>query len=311
MLLLMHKAFRDKEFTSYLSVIRMVGTMLKNNLSSSSEIPVSSQVVVLQTFASLARSAAHYRSQVLLDALRLEYAHLRRDARAEIEKKIGMVVCLIEIIKICIIDSSANPGIVDSLLASTQGLLEEDDLPRSVSTSLNFYVAKHRLFLDDFEGAERELSIAYSNCAAVGGKNVERILFLLIPLRMAHGVFPTKSLLLNYPHLDRVYRPILRSIFSKNIKQFNFSIQPLQGVLFTLAHKLQRLVYREIVRAIWELSGKQRRIDLAVFQKIVPLADAMVFASLIRFGLVSGYVSYEEQALVLTGSNPFFSPASS
>lgn len=310
-------SWSDGSSSAFLKVIVVAGSLLKDGGSGSvGGIPTRSLVGVLQTFASLARGSC---SQKLLDVLRLEYAQLRRDAREDPEKKIGMILCLIEMIKICVIDRSANPGIVDSLLASTQGLLLSDqDLPKSVLTTFRFYVGKHKLFLDDFDGALTEMELAYDSCWT--GKNAERILFYLIPLRMAKGVFPSKRLLLKFPNLSAVFLPVMRAIRSRNFTQLNQVCAPLESKFFVLLRKFQLILFRLILRDIFTqlFSSTSRRIDLSVISTVASFCGYheethFIGANLIKNGMISGYLSYEEQALVLTGANPFpvppFSPS--
>jgi hypothetical protein len=285
----------DEVLGACLLVITQAGAMLRN-MSSWQTL-----VGVIQVFSSIARGQ-RTGSQKLLDVLRLEYGHLRRDARADLEKKIGMVVCLIEIIKICLIDKSANPGIVDSLLASTQGLLnDEDNIPKSVSTTFRFYVGKHKLFLDDFEGALSEMEIAYNNCR--DGRNGERILFYLIPLKMAQGVFPAKNLLCKFPRLEVVFKPIIKAIRSKNLTLLDQSIGSLETHFFSILRSFRSLLIRGILREIQKMALKKRLIDFSIIQSL-GISEIDV-ANLIRCGMLSGYISYEEQAVVLTGSSPF------
>ena len=317
----------SQAFSSCLIAIGTVGNFIKTTASdqidSQISIPVATLVGLLQGLSSLARrmGASPADSQALLDALRLEYAHLRRDAKTDMEKQIGMVVCLIEIIKICINDSAANPGIVDSLLASTQGILQMDDesihFPKSVSTTFYFYVAKHMLFLDDYEGARQQLAKALAQCrpGAPSGtamyRNRRRIIWHLIPLMVAKGYFPSKGLLAPYPELSSVFKPLLRAISRKNISELRQVISSNEALgrdFFILLKKMENLIYRGIIKETWKVTSGKRRIDFTLFSEIAKVPEEIaeeILANLLLDNLISGYISYEERALMLTGAHPF------
>jgi hypothetical protein len=298
-----------------LSAITTVGSLLKaHDPESPSPISVPALTGSLQALTTLARrmirqqgTLSHF--QPLLDALRLEYAHLRRDAKTDMNKKIGMVVVLIEMIKICVIDL-ANPNIIESILASTQGILDDNSasLPKSISATYHFYLSKHHLFLDQFNESRAELETALSQLCP-NMPNTNRVLFYLIPLQLVSGIFPTKQFLKKFPPIHDLYYPIIRAIKSRNLKQLHDLINK-QSVLkqnfFFLLKKIDLLVHRLILRDIVEISGGKKQVSFALYSEIVPgVSPSEIFAILIQEGLINGYISYEESVLVLTGTNPF------
>ena len=113
-----------------LSTLTILGSLIKSQDTDTATVSIPAMTGTLQALSTLARRLFRQDSttspQTLLDAFRLEYAHLRRDAKSDMNKKIAMVVVLIEMIKICVIDLS-NPNIIESILASTQGILDQDD----------------------------------------------------------------------------------------------------------------------------------------------------------------------------------------
>lgn len=296
-----------------IAAIGVVGAVIKLNSAPTDLIATPTLIAVLQGLAVISRHfspAAKSGSQAVLDALRLEYAHLRRDARADPQKLTGMVICLIEIIKICVIDRAANPGIVDSLLASAQGILEPSALSKSVSTTFDFFLAKHLLFLDDFEHARRRLLAAATNCHPQSA-NEAKALFYLIPLQMSRGLFPTKKMLQKHPLLLATYAPLIKSIKRCDLKTFHKLTSPdtlLARTFFGLLRRIERYIYRGLLRMIFQASGLTRRVDMALFDQFVFTSASVaedIAAGLISEGLISGYMSYEERALMLTGPNPF------
>ena len=307
-------------FSACIASLGIVGGLMKQD--NGAVVPDSILVALLQGLSTIARKIGPNGSaQSLLDALRLEYAHLRRDAKADMQKQVGMVTCLIEIIKICVVDRAANPSIVDSLLASTQGILSTDELgfPKSVSTTFYFYVAKHMLFLDDFDNAREQLEKALAQClpsrASVMGRNRRRILYFLIPLRMTQGIFPTKQLLREFPDLDELYSPIVKAVRSKNFAEFSRVLaenDSLSTNFFTLWKRVENVIHRGILRQLWLQSGNIRRVDFSLFARVLGETNEglveEILGNLLREGLITGYISYEERAVMLTGANPFPAP---
>ena len=100
------------------------------------------------------------------------------------------------------------------------------------------------------------------------------------------------------------------------------SLQTLNSLLslrlkfFTLISRADLLVHRRIVREIHSQIQPARRIDfdllaaaLSFEREPVTLSEAEeVAANLIRANMLTGYISYEERALMLTGSSPFPAP---
>jgi hypothetical protein len=303
----------DRESTVLAAVasVAALGTLARQEGVNSHNV----MLILLGVVAIAKRLSVGFSKQGILDALRLEYAHLRRDARADVEKRIGMALCLIEIIKICVADQV--PGIVDSLLASGQGIVEIDQLPQSVAVTLKYYVAKHLMFLDDFSGARSELLSSHNALKPSHLAQQERVLFLLIPLQLSRGLFASRKKILDkYPRLGTMYLPLLRAVRKGNLAEVRVYLKKLECDFFILTRRIELIVYRRLVKKIYEESDRKRRVDMETVHAIFSFASGHegrlsanmaeeIIANLIMKNLISGYLSYEEQALMLTGSNPF------
>lgn len=282
---------------SYLNAMTAVGLLLKEEGS-----PVSVLVYALEFLARRAGS-----SQAVLDALRLEYAHLRRGAKTDFGRQIGMLVCLIRIIKIC---SSDNPTLIESLLASTAGIIDLtnlDDYPKSISVPFHYYLGTHYMFMDKWGDAQTSLVAAYRDFPT------EKILHKLVPLEIALGHFPRINFLKQFPILAALYLPVMQCIRQRDLAKLR-SMHELAGEFFVLFTLIERHIHRLLVWDICQISAA-RRVDLSVLQAAlsVSLEDSNfsstqteeIAANLILNGHVTGYISYEEGVLMLTGANPF------
>ena len=300
-------------FHAAVTAIAQVGTLTRlADFPSHNAISVLIGLVAVAKSLSLRGNASR---QPLLDALRLEYAHLRRDARMDSDKRSGMALCLIEIIKICVSDQV--PGIVDSLLASGQGILDLEQLPSSVAVTLKFYMSKHLLFLDQFSDARSELITAYKSIKLNYASQQEHVLWYLIPLQLAQGLFPSRQkILTRFPNLKATYGPLLREVRRGNLFEVRNWICRLNLDIhfFVLTRRIELVVFRRIIKRAFEVSGNRRRIDFDTLKPIFDFAARVessinvveeIVANLVMDGMMTGYISYEEQALMLTGSNPF------
>ena len=306
----MHANDDPAAFQAAVSAVSTLGSAARQD-SLSTHNAIGLLVGVVSLTKKLSQKASR---QPLLDALRLEYAHLRRDAREDTDKRTGMALCLVEIIKLCIEDQV--PGIVDSLLASSQGILETNNLPKSVAVTLKFFISKHLLFLDEFESAKTELLIANKSMLARHKSQTENVLLLLIPLQLSQGLFPDRKLLHRFPRLKSAYLPLLRAV--KNGDIFNakkiMKNLKMEETFFVLTRKIELVICRSLVKKVFQESEGKRRIDLGVIKSVfefsaqktmdIFIAEEIV-ANLVLQGMMTGYLSYEEQALMLTGANPF------
>ena len=286
-------------YQACVSAINTIGSISRQDVSLSSRVAVTLQISLAQIAMHLSRN---FSRQVLLDVLRQEYAHLRRDAKEDTEKRIGMALCLIVIIQICIQDRV--PGIVDSLVASGQGILDDSQLPKSVSIRLKFFMAKHLLFLDDFENARSDLLTAFNAMnPSIHVRNREIVLMKLLPLQLSQGLFPNRNLLRQFPNVSERYLAVLKAVKRKDVK----AVRTLLGsdeTFFYLTRRIELWVYRGILKEVFALS--KRRIDLDVLDELFSGdSSEEIVANLIQLNLITGYISYEERALMLTGSNPF------
>ena len=139
--------------------------------------------------------------------------------------------------------------------------------------------------------------------------NTNRVLFYLVPLQLVRGVFPTKEYLKKFPTVFDIYYPIIRAIRGRNLSKLHELINHqivLKKTFFFLLKKLDLLVYRLILKDIVAQSDGKKQISFALFNDIVPgKSPSEIFAMLIQESMINGYISYEENVLVLTGSNPF------
>jgi hypothetical protein len=127
---------------------------------------------------------------------------------------------------------------------------------------------------------------------------------------MVRGIFPSN--LQDRPNLNAIYHPVIKAIRNRNLGQLQKSLESpvLRRNFFFLLSKLELLVHRLILKDIVNISG-ERKVSFTMYGEIMSAMGSVVssvaeiFAILIQDGLVNGYISYEENVLMLTGSTPF------
>ena len=129
-------------------------------------------------------------SQRVLDALRSEYAWIRRDARHDVNLQPAVFTVLLEIIKICIREK--NPLSVDPLLQTAIPIESAQKVPKSIIVPLLFFWARHSLFMDRIDEAilkfESALQICGNKPQFTNKRNV--ILRYLVPIKILSGYLP-------------------------------------------------------------------------------------------------------------------------
>ena len=279
------------------------------------EAPWAGPVLALLQIA--CKKAPHSEAQMVLDALRTEYAWLRREARAAQGLYPAVFTVLLEIIKRCLKDK--QPMAVDPLL---QTALPVDDLAVSlvgkrVCAALEFYWARHLLFCEKLEEAARKFQQAIEFCP--DPKRRAQILRFLIPLRLATGSLPRRSVVAS-SGLEREWGPVVCSVKRGDIFAVREAARIFaedfrtQEVALLFGH-LELVACRFLFSKIAGVVGK--KIPIAVLmagltfaaKENVCEAEALdLCANLISREMLSGYLSFEEGVLVLSAGQPFPSP---
>ncbi|KAI9064811.1 hypothetical protein FKP32DRAFT_1610940 [Trametes sanguinea] len=190
--------------------------------------------------------------------------------------------------------------------------------PRSHQVTYRYYIGMLSFLNEDFAKAEQELTLAFYNCYTGAHSNQERILTYLIPLRMFRGHLPSRELLQRFPVLDDLYTPFIKAIRTGDIKSYDEALDRFEKRLVDLnlyltIEKARELCIRGLFRRVWIASDKSSRIPVSMFHAALQIANQDVstaeaeclVANMIFKGFTRGYISHEQQMVVLAKTNAF------
>ncbi|TDL29378.1 hypothetical protein BD410DRAFT_779778 [Rickenella mellea] len=190
--------------------------------------------------------------------------------------------------------------------------------PRSHQVTFRYYLGTLSFLNEDYEKAEKELSLAYYHCHIDSVRNQQRILAYLIPLRILRGYLPTQELLDRFPTLRDVYSPFSTALRRADIKAYDLALDKWERRLIDLNtwlifEKARELVMRGLFRRVWVASNKSTRIPIHMFHCAVRVIGMRVdveevecfVANMIYKGLIKGYISHERQTVVLASNGAF------
>ncbi|KAL7282618.1 hypothetical protein ACG7TL_004090 [Trametes sanguinea] len=190
--------------------------------------------------------------------------------------------------------------------------------PRSHQVTYRYYIGMLSFLNEDFAKAEQELTLAFYNCYTGAHSNQERVLTYLIPLRMFRGHLPSRELLQRFPVLDDLYTPFIKAIRTGDIKSYDEALDRFEKRLVDLnlyltIEKARELCIRGLFRRVWIASDKSTRIPVSMFHAALQIANQDVsaaeaeclVANMIFKGFTRGYISHEQQMVVLAKTNAF------
>lgn len=202
------------------------------------------------------------------------------------------------------------------------------------------------LYLDDmdFVQAEERLStafalISYYSDKEAASKHTERILLILIPLKLHNSrLTPSQELWDEFPTLREIYRDnLFKAVYNGNLQQFDeccnrYRMLFLKKYLFLLIEQLRPLCYLKLTRKvclIYKELNKDPKTDHIVPLSAIQVAfemsgfygetidfsersfyytlDALecILANLIVTGRIKGYISHSNKCIVLSRATPF------
>ncbi|KAK8847395.1 hypothetical protein IAR55_005253 [Kwoniella newhampshirensis] len=193
-----------------------------------------------------------------------------------------------------------------------------DQAPLPDQVTWHFYIGMLAFLNGEDKKADEELSWAFTHCPANAVRNQELILTYLIPLRLLHGILPSKHLLSLHPRLNELFTPFINAIKSGDVREYDERLDWAQMRLvgmsvYLVVERAREGCSRMLFRKAWIASDKSSRIPISTFQLALSRhgvevdsdeVECMV-ANMIYRGLMKGYISHEKQMVVLAKTNPF------
>lgn len=181
-------------------------------------------------------------------------------ASLEVSKKWGTLFIVNILLKIYF--KLDNYRLCHNMLRAMENpLLEFPSLhlyPKSEEVTFRFYRARLHIHQNEFKKAEEHLEQALFKCKKSSIRNVRLILIYLIVVKMLHGKFPKKSILLSFD-LVAQYEKLCTSVKTGDMFSFEQSLEENQKffikheLYLILQVKLKNLLYRNLFRKTYIL----------------------------------------------------------
>ncbi|CED83171.1 Transcription-associated recombination protein-Thp1p [Phaffia rhodozyma] len=172
------------------------------------------------------------------------------------------------------IGSSSNPQPLDSF-------------PIAHQVTWRYYMGMLAFLEEEYKTAEDLFWEAFKGCSWLAKRNLEQILFYLLPLRLLRGLLPSPILLSQFPVLSDTYLPFIQALRRSDIRAYDIALRALRGKLLSLSgggggggggiwtamEKGREVVVRGRLKKIWLAQNKLSRIPIKTFQIGLQLAS--------------------------------------
>ncbi|CAD6564634.1 MAG: COP9 signalosome (CSN) subunit [Tremellales sp. Tagirdzhanova-0007] len=193
-----------------------------------------------------------------------------------------------------------------------------DEAPITDQVTWHFYIGMLAFLNGEDKKADEELSWTLMNCPTQSTRNHELTLTYLIPLRMLHGLLPSKALLTLHPRLELLFSPFISAIKSGDVREYDERLEWAQPRLvgmssYLVVERAREGCLRMLFKKAWIASDKSTRVPISTFRTALKLhgveaegeeVECMV-ANMIYRGFMKGYISHEKQTVVLAKTGPF------
>uniref|UniRef100_A0A5S6QNI3 CSN12-like protein n=1 Tax=Trichuris muris TaxID=70415 RepID=A0A5S6QNI3_TRIMR len=179
----------------------------------------------------------------------------------------------------------------------------------------NYFVGRKALDDSDFEVADNCLSYAFRNCPEKFFKNRRIILMHLIPVKIFRGQMPCKSLLDKYQLT--IFEPIVAAVKLGDVGAFERIMSANTGTFMSACYlfllKLKMVCFRNLFKKVCLICA-HHQVPIESFAAAAkmtrckdscPEAVECILVNLIYGGQVKGYISHQNQVVVLSRKNPF------
>lgn len=190
--------------------------------------------------------------------------------------------------------------------------------PRSHQVTFRYYLGMLGFLNEEYAKSEQELTLAFYHCHVGAHTNQERILTYLLPLRILRGHLPSRELMQRFPVLEEIYAPFISAIRAGDISAYDTALDKWERRLVELnlwltLEKARELCLRGLFRRVWVAGDKGTRIPIRMFHGALRISGSDVpqeeaeclVANMIYKGFMRGYISHEQQMVVLASTNAF------
>ncbi|KAL2821385.1 hypothetical protein BDW59DRAFT_110769 [Aspergillus cavernicola] len=229
-----------------------------------------------------------------------------------------------------------SKNLLRALNAQSIDLPDMEDFPRSHIVTFKYFVGVICFLDENYAEAEEHLAYAWTYCHKSAIKNKELILTYLVPCHLVNThTLPSKTLLHDFPRLEKLYRPLCDCIRKGDLHGFDAAMSAgeeefVKRRIYLPLERGRDIALRNLFRKVFIAGGleeakdeqppvRRTRIPVAEFAAALRIgthADERsrvdidevecLLSNLIYKGLMKGYIARERGMIVLSKGGAAF-----
>lgn len=243
------------------------------------------------------------------------------DNRAAVQdsKKWGMLYLINQLFKIYFKINKMH--LCKPLIRAIESSNLKEKFSISQLVTYRYYVGRKAMFDSDFKNAETYLSFAFVRCHKSSKRNKRLILMYLLPVKMLLGHMPRITILKKYDLMQ--FADIAKATSEGNLHLLERTMAEHEGFfiksgVYLILEKLKTITYRNLFKKVC-LMMNNHIVPIDAFMtalKFMGQEDVdsdevqCIIANLIYKNYIKGYLSHQQNKLVVSKQNAFPSLAS-
>ncbi|KAI0001232.1 PCI domain-containing protein [Xylariaceae sp. FL0662B] len=227
--------------------------------------------------------------------------------------------------------ASLSKNVLKAISAGRGDMPTLDKFPKSQQVTFKYYEGILSFLEENYEEAEKHLTMAWLLCHKDAKRNLELILTYLIPCHLlTTHTLPSAQLLEPYPRLQKLFLPLARAIKKADLRAFDLALRDgedefIKRRIYLTLERGRDIALRNLLRKVFIAGGFEEAKDGAAPVRrtripVVEFAAAMkissgedvdtdevecLMANMIYKNLMKGYIAHERGVVVLSKNGAF------
>ncbi|KAI0377667.1 PCI domain-containing protein [Hypomontagnella monticulosa] len=206
-----------------------------------------------------------------------------------------------------------------------------DKFPKSQQVTFKYYEGVLSFLEENYEDAERHLTMAWQMCHKDAKRNLEMILTYLIPCHLlTTNTLPSSRLLAPFPRLQELFLPLGAAIKKGDLHAFDTALRDgedefIKRRIYLTLERGRDIALRNLLRKVFIAGGSEEakdggapvrrtRIPVAEFAAAIKISGEedidtdeveCLLANMIYKNLMKGYIAHGPGIVVLSKTGPF------